>query len=149
MLTFNLRRPFDAITCLFSSIGYVKTRTNLGRAIKNMSRHLCPGGVLLVEPWFSSHKWNVGRVHTLLVDKPELKITRMSHSRRRRNLSIIEFQYLVGTKAGIEHFTEQHELGLFSHADHMAAFRTAGLQVVHDKEGLDGRGLYIGVKPVA
>ena len=147
MLDFNLKRQFDAIVCLFSSIGYVKTKSRLQKTIRNMTQHLVPGGVLLIEPWFAPEQWNVGRVFTATVDQPELKIVRMSRSSRRGNLSILEFQYLIGTSKGIEHRQEIHEMGLFTHEDYLDAFRTAGLKVIHDAEGLDGRGLYIGLKP--
>ncbi|MBV6452753.1 MAG: dTDP-3-amino-3,6-dideoxy-alpha-D-glucopyranose N,N-dimethyltransferase [Anaerolineales bacterium] len=146
MIDFNLNRRFDAITCLFSSIGYAKTKVNLRKAIKSMTRHLRDGGVLLVEPWFSPQQWNVGHVHPLHADKPELKVTRVSISGRKGNISTLDFHYLVGSMQGIEHFTEHHELGLFTHADYMKSFRAAGLEVLHDKKGLDGRGLYIGRK---
>lgn len=146
MIDFNLHRRFDAITCLFSSIGYVKTKANLNKTIKTMTRHLRDGGVILVEPWFTSEQWTVGRIHTLHASAPDLKITRMSHSGRRGNISVLDFQYLVGTEKGIEYFTEKRELGLFSHKDYLNAFRSANLEVFHDKKGVDGRGLYIGRK---
>lgn len=146
MISFELNRQFDAITCLFSSIGYVRTKTNLLKAIKTMSKHLLPGGVLLVEPWYTPEQWNSGRVFVLQVDKPNLKIIRMSHGRQRGKKSILKFQYLVGTPKGIEHSSEQHDLGLFTHEEYLDAFRSLGLKVTHDKKGLDGRGLYIGRK---
>lgn len=147
MISFDLRHKFDIVTCLFSSIGYVKTKANLYKAIKNMSRHLLSGGVLLVEPWFTPEQWNGGHVHALHVDKPGIKITRMSYAGKRGSISTLEFQYLVGTKKGLEHMIEYHELGLFPHKDHLSAFRTAGLNVIYDPKGLSGRGLYVGVKP--
>ena len=111
-----------------------------------MSRHLLPGGVLLIEPWFTPEQWPTGRVSMLRVDKPNLKIIRLSHSSQRAKVSLLEFQYLVGTPKGIEHSIEQHELGLFAHEEYLDAFRLAGLKVVHNKKGLVGRGLYIGKK---
>jgi len=144
MTNFDLGRRFDAVVCLFSSIGYVKTKARLQKAIRAMSRHLLPGGVLLIEPWFSTRQWHPGRASLVEVNKPDLKIVRMSYSGQRGKLSLIEFQYLVGTPKGIEHSVEIHELGLFTHREYMAAFKTAGLTVTHDLEGLDGRGLYIG-----
>jgi len=148
MLDFELKRQFDAIVCLFSSIGYVKTKPRLQKTIKNMTRHLVPGGVLLIEPWFAPEQWNVGCNFLTTVNQPDLKIVRMSRSTRRGKVSILEFQYLIGTSKGIEHYSEIHELGLFTHKDYVDAFKAANLTVTHDPKGLDGRGLYIGTKPV-
>ena len=53
MIDFDLGTRFDVLTCLFSSIGYAKSEENLNRAIESMARHLVPGGLLLVEPWFT------------------------------------------------------------------------------------------------
>ena len=113
-----------------------------------MNKHLLPGGVLLIEPWFTPEQWNPGRVYTLHVDEPNLNIIRMSHSGQRGNLSVLEFQYLVGTPKGIKHSTEIHILGLFTHKEYLDAFKAAGLSVIHDPKGLDGRGLYIAKKAV-
>jgi ubiquinone/menaquinone biosynthesis C-methylase UbiE len=62
MVDFKLDRTFDVVTCLFRSIGYVKTVERIERAIANMARHLRPGGMLVVEPWFVPRhkKWNTG-----------------------------------------------------------------------------------------
>lgn len=148
MLDFNLNRKIDAITCLFSSIGYVRTKANLAKAIQNMAGHLLPGGVLLVEPWFSSEQWNTGYIHMVVLNRDDLKIVRMSRSSRRGNVSILEFQYLIGNSKGIEHSIETHKLGLFSSEDYLGAFKSAGLKTTYDTKGLDGRGLYIGIKPL-
>lgn len=144
MTDFDLARQFDALVCLFSSIGYVRTKSGLQKAIKNMSKHLLPGGVLLIEPWFTPRQWHPGRTSMTQVNQPDLKIVRMSYSAQKRNISTIEFQYLIGTPKGIEHHAEIHELGLFTHKEYVEAFKAAKLNVTHDPEGLDGRGLYIG-----
>ena len=149
MINFKLNQEFDAITSLFSSIGYVKTKSSLNKAIQTMAKHLLPGGVLLIEPWFSPNEWHTGRAFMLQVNRPDLKIVRMSYSSRKGNISIIEFQYLIGTPKGIQHSVEQHRLGLFHKKDYLEAFRKTGLIVSHDPKGLDGRGLYIGVKPLS
>ena len=148
MTSFDLGRQFDIVTCLFSSIGYMKTKGDLQKAIKNMVRHLLPGGVLLVEPWFTPEQWNPRRVSLILVDSPDHKIIRMSLGGQKGRLSLLEFQYLIGTLKGIEHITEHHEFGLFTHEEYLDAFPSTGLKVIHNKKGVDGRGLYIGRKTV-
>lgn len=50
MADFQLPGRYDAITCLFSAIGYTKTLEKLRRAVQNIGQHLTPGGVLVVEP---------------------------------------------------------------------------------------------------
>ena len=143
MTDFDLGRQYDVIVCLFSSIGYVKTKSRLQKAIKNMSKHLLPGSVLVIEPWFTPKQWHPRRASMTQVNKPDLKIVRMSYSGQKGKISTIEFQYLIGTSKGIEHNVEIHELGLFTHREYMDAFKAARLNVTHDPEGF-GRGLYIG-----
>jgi ubiquinone/menaquinone biosynthesis C-methylase UbiE len=148
MIDFVLPDRFDAITCLFSAIGYVLTVENLGCTLANLARHLQPGGVLLVEPWLDPEQYRVGSLHSTFVDEPELRLARMVLSEREDNLSILNFHYLIATPAGVEHLTERHVIAMFTHEEYMAAFRRAGLDTYHDPEGITGRGLYIGVRPV-
>lgn len=53
MTAFDLGRRYDAVLCLFSSIGYVRTLANLRNALRCFRSHLRPGGVLILEPWFT------------------------------------------------------------------------------------------------
>jgi SAM-dependent methyltransferase len=147
MADFKLGRQFDVVTCLFSSIGYVKTVQRLDQTVANLARHTTPGGLVLVEPWLMPGAYEVGGVHALFVDQPGLKIARMNVSALEDAVSILDFHYLAGTPEGIEHFTERHELGLFSHDDYLLAYNAAGFEVEYNPVGLMGRGLYIGVKP--
>jgi SAM-dependent methyltransferase len=144
MTAFDLGRRFDVVTCLFSSIGYMKTLEDLRRALARMAAHLEPGGRLVVEPWFTPSQWRSGSVHALLVEEPELKIARMNTSFTRGRLSVFDLHHLVGTPQGTEHFVEHHEMGLFEVEEMGTAMRDAGLSVEYYATGLTGRGLYIG-----
>jgi SAM-dependent methyltransferase len=144
MTSFALGRTFDVVTCLFSSIGYVATPKRLNGAIRAMAAHLNPNGILVVEPWLTPDGWQIGRPHLLVVDEPDLKIVRMNVSGRDGRLAVMEFVYLVGSPDGIDHFSERHEVALFTDVEYRQALSTAGLTVEHDPEGLIGRGLYLG-----
>ena len=148
MLDFDLNRKFDVVACLFSSIGYVVTKQKMNLAIKNMQRHTSTGGLLLIEPWFSPEQFHSGTVHATFVNQPNLKIARMNVSQVvDGNISVLDFQYLIATPEGVNHFTEHHELGLFTHEDYLAAFAGCGMKAMYNEQGLDGRGLYIGINP--
>jgi SAM-dependent methyltransferase len=144
MVDFHLSHNFDVITCLFSSIGYVKTVENMKRTISNMARHLRPGGVVVVEPWFSPENYWTGTITANFVDEPELKIAWMYTSEVEGRVSVLDINYLVGTPQGIDHFDERHEMGLFTPEEYLEAFRKVGLEVHYDSKGLFGRGMYLG-----
>jgi SAM-dependent methyltransferase len=144
MTDFDLGCPFDIVTCLFSAIGYVKTFDNLSRAVQCMARHLIPGGVLLIEPWFTPATWHPGHVGARFIDEPDLKIARINTSRVEGRLSSLDMHYLIGTPEGIEYYVERHELGLFTLDEMTQVMTHGGLEVTYDEEGLTGRGLFIG-----
>jgi ubiquinone/menaquinone biosynthesis C-methylase UbiE len=146
MVDFGLGKAYDVVICLFSSIGYVRTGDKLNAAITNMGRHLKPGGVLIVEPWFTPEAFVGGTTHARFIDERDLKLARMNVSRVEGTISILDFHYLVATPAGVEHFTERHELGLFTVPQYTAAFFAAGLETHHDREGFLDRGIFIGVR---
>lgn len=146
MRGFDLGRRFDAITCLFSAIGFALTIEDLTNTVAAMARHLEPLGVLIIEPWFAPDAWMAQRPMLLSVDQPELKIARMNINSRDGRLAIVDFHYLVGTLAGVGHFTERHEFGLFTDNEYRAAHNHAGLDADYHPYGLTGRGLYIATK---
>lgn len=144
MTSFRLGKKYDVITCLFSGIGHVKTEQNLRKTLASMAAHLRPGGVVIVEPWISPRRWRTGTIHSTFVDKPKLKIARISVSGREGRFSLNWMHYLVATPEGVEYFVERLRMGLFTRREYERAFRRAGLRVHYDSKGLSGRGLYIG-----
>jgi SAM-dependent methyltransferase len=146
MRTFDLPSRYDVVTCLFSAIGYMTTREALAQAIATMAKHLVPGGLLVIEPWFTPETWKPGTVHAMLIDDPDLKIARVNTSLTIGGLSVMDLHHLVGTPTQTNHFVEHHEMGLYTEEDMREAIRSAGLTVRLDADGLTGRGLYFGVK---
>lgn len=148
MVDFDLGRQFDVVCCLFSSIGYTRTVPRLRQAIATTTRHVRPGGLVVIAPFLSPDVWMPGQPHALFVDQPDLKLARMNVSKvdGSGTIAILDFHYLVATPQGVEHFSEHHELGLFTDAQYRDAFTSAGLSVTYDAEGLIGRGIYVGVR---
>lgn len=144
MRTLDLGRRFDAVTCLFSAIGFVRGPDELGAVARALAQHLQPGGVLLVEPWLTPDVWIPNRPHVLSADAPGLALARVTLSGLRdERISTTEMHYVAGTADGIEHFVDEHELYLFTEDEMRAAFEGAGLRAELDPEGLTGRGLWI------
>lgn len=147
MVGLNLGKSFETVTSLFSAIAYVKTLERMEQAIASMARHVVPGGLLLVEPFFTPDNYWTGRITANHVDRPDLKITWMYTSERHDRLARLNIHYLVGRPQSVEYFTELHELGLFTGEEFRNAFAQAGFTgVTFDEQGLFGRGMYIGTK---
>ena len=144
MMDFSLGRTYDVVTCLFSAIGIVRTFERLERAIACMARHVRPGGALIIEPWFTPTQWHSGKPLILEGEVGGDKVYRLSIGVGEGQLSVLLYHYLRGTPAGIKHYSERVELGLFTRDEMTWAFEFAGMEVRYESEGLIGRGLYIG-----
>ena len=135
--TFDLGRRFDAVTCLFSSIAYLVPADELRRGVANLARHLVDGGVLVVEPWVRPEDWDPATLPRIDSGQGDgLSVTRMTRSRRVRDRTYLDMQYLIGTDDGIEHVAEDHEMGLYVEEVYREAFTAAGCSVEVDPEGL-------------
>lgn len=144
MADFDLGTTFDAVLCLFSAVGYLKDLQRLESAVCRFRKHLSPGGVLILEPWFTPDGWTPGRIYVHCREEESVKVVRMSHSTVEGRISRLVFHYLIGDGSGIEHRTEVHELGLFTQAEMHAALSNAGFRdVEYDPKGLTDRGLYV------
>lgn len=143
MSSFDLGERYDVVMTLFSGIGYLRTLERVTAALECFRRHLSPGGCVIVEPWLSPDTWIPGRVATQLASGDGVEVFRMSHADARGGLSILTFDYLVGTAGGVEHRHEVHEMGLFTPEEMLACFARAGLAAELDPVGLTGRGLYV------
>jgi len=145
MRTLDLGRTYDAVISLFSAIGFMRSRTELRQAIAAMARHLAPEGVLVVEPWFLSDRWGSGpepTVEEVRVDGGTL-VRVITITRRGAATSQLDIHHVFAGPRGIRSTDETHTLGLFSVAEHVAAFERAGLEVDFDPVGFNHRGLFI------
>jgi SAM-dependent methyltransferase len=136
MRTFDLGRTYDAVVCLFSSIGYTRTPEDLGRALARMAAHLAPGGVLVIDGWYEPDAWRTGYVTSDAARDADRAVARVSRSLRVGRTSVLDQTWLVATAAGVDTIVEHHELGLFTAAEVEAALAAAGCADVEQQEGV-------------
>lgn len=156
MSDFHISQRYDAVLCLFSSIGYLRSIDRVEAALTCFREHLAPGGVVVVEPWFEPDVLETKRVARNTGEANGVRVTRISHVEVEGRLSRLCFDYEITDGTDTRHAREVHELGLFTTAELFEAFRNAGLDADYDPRGLSDRGLYVaqmaaehGVQPPA
>jgi SAM-dependent methyltransferase len=142
MSDFRLPHRYDAVLCLFSSIAYLKTLDLVTRTLIRFREHLEPGGVIVVEPWYPPDALDTTRVARHAAEANGVRVSRVSRIEVEDRLSRFIFDYEITDRTGTRHAHEEHELGLFTTAELIQAFRTAGLDATHDPKGLSDRGLF-------
>lgn len=141
-------KTFDVITCLFSSIGYVATDEALRQTWQTFYNHLNTGGVVVVEPWFSANNYRVGLPFSTHYEDNDLKITRMNVSKRRNDMAILDFHYLVAEKdKAVQYYNDSHEMRLVE-PEHMLSFMQAvGFEAsFHQEAPFEERGMFVGIR---
>ena len=152
MRNFDLHHQFDVVTCLFSSTGYMHTEEDLGQAIKNMAVHVKPGGLLFIEPWLQPGVFDPNRpphVETGELPDKHIKVTRTGRNSLEGNISVLNMHHVVEGPNGTEEFTEVHRLALYPAETYQRLMEAAGLTPHYDEQGLSGRGLHIGERPIS
>ncbi len=146
MIGFNLDRRFDALIALFGAVAYVPNVRLLEQTLETFYRHLKPGGVAIVEPWVQPEAWHDGMVDARFADEPDLKVARMSVSRRDGNVAILNYSFMVAARDGVRTFNEPHRRMLFTREQYRSAFAHARFAVEFVEGGPSGRGLFIGTR---
>jgi dTDP-3-amino-3,6-dideoxy-alpha-D-glucopyranose N,N-dimethyltransferase/dTDP-3-amino-3,4,6-trideoxy-alpha-D-glucopyranose N,N-dimethyltransferase/N-methyltransferase len=147
MRQFQLARRFDAVTCMFSSIGHLDTTYELAQTLRSFARHLTPGGVVVIDPWWFPETFLSGYVGSDLITEDGMTIARISHSVREGDATRMEVHYVVAERGkGIRHFVDIHRITLFSREEYEQAFRAAGCTVEYLPGEPAGRGVFVGVR---
>jgi ubiquinone/menaquinone biosynthesis C-methylase UbiE len=149
MRTFDLGRTFDAVTCLFSSVGYLRDDQELHAAVGRMAGHLAPGGVLVVDGWVRADAWWPGtHVQALAETADGVAAARVARTWRDGDRTVLDMRYLIATvDGGFEQEQEVHELTLFSDEAYRAAFASASLTPEVVASPLQDRDRYVAVAP--
>ena len=72
LINFELETDFDAMICLYGSIGFVKTVDNLRSSMERIAAQLRPDGLALITPWSTVLRGlgdgNIPRLPDYLID---------------------------------------------------------------------------------
>src|SRR5262245_16994959 len=93
MSNFHLPYRYDALLCLFSSIGYLVTLDRVTRALACFREHLAPRGVALVEPWFLPGVLDPDKRFTHTGESGGVTVVRHSRTEIEGTLSRLLFDY--------------------------------------------------------
>ena len=148
MRTLDLGKTFDAVTCLFSSIGYMTDPTELRAAIARLAAHVAPGGVLIVDGWVRPGQWrdNFRPDSPDVASDDEVTVVRLSYSRRDGSITELEMHHLVQTDAGIDYFMEPHRLRLMETDEYVSAVTEAGLEAGVIPDYMPNRDRIVGIR---
>jgi SAM-dependent methyltransferase len=128
MRTIALGRTFDAVICLFSSIGYITDPAEMRSAVARLAAHVAPGGVLVLDGWVRPDEWHDRfRPEPDIAQDDEALVVRLAFTRRERDITNLDMHHLVQTAEGIDYFVENHRLALTPTEDYVSAVESAGL----------------------
>lgn len=148
MVDMRLEKKFDILTCLFSSIGLVKTYENLRKTWKNFANHLEEGGVAIVEPWFF-RPMHHQKYH--FCPNEDIQIAKLIRYRTENNLAILDYHYLISEKGKkVRHYVDHTEFGIFDADITLQIMESSGFEAhqLSDKDTCiyDDQTFYIGIK---
>jgi len=145
LIDFKLDSDFDAMICLYGSIGFVKTVDNLRASMKRIAAHLRSDGLALITPWSTVEDFQ-DLIVVDAADQPDLKIARMEQVRLKEPKMVeVTFHHLIGKNNEVAYHKQSMEIGLFSREEYISAMTDAGLKVMEEYTATDVRGgAYIG-----
>ncbi|MEU0247480.1 class I SAM-dependent methyltransferase [Streptomyces sp. NPDC006235] len=148
MRAFDTGTTYDVVLCLFSSIAYATRTDELDATLRCMARHLNPGGLLVVEPWWFPEDFLDGHVGADVITVDGRTIARISHSTSDAGATRMDVHYVIADpEDGIRHFSDTHRMTLFERADYEAAIERSGLMGHYLPAEKAGPGLFVAVRP--
>ena len=148
MRTLDLGKSFDAVICLFSSIGYITDLAEMRSAIGRLAAHVAPGGVLILDGWIRPEEWRDDyRGDPYVAHDDDVMVVRLAFSQREGSITELDMHHLVRTSAGVEYFSEVHRLALTPTEEYVAAVENAGLTARVIRDYMPARDRVVGSRP--
>jgi SAM-dependent methyltransferase len=147
MTDFDLGRRFDAVTCLFSSVGHMRTTEELETALRQFAKHTVTRGVLVVDPWWFPETFLPGYVAGDVIKARGRTIARVSHASLEGNATRMDVHYLVAANhEGVRHLSETTLITLFTRDEYEQALGRSGWVPTYLGYGPNTRGLFVAIR---
>ncbi len=120
---------FDEVVCLFSTISYNLTRSDLKKTLRGFFDHVTDDGIVAFDTHFTKKGFLDGYRGEDIFDDGKVIGARLSTSKRRGDIGEISFTYLI--KDGRKVITlrdDVHKLGLFVPEDFIEVLRDVGFK---------------------
>lgn len=143
MRELDLGWTFDVVTCLFAAVAYLPGVADLERAIAAMTRHVAPGGALVLHPGVMPDELAKGHSANVVAPLPDGVVRRRAVAKRDGAALVITFDFEVERGDRTSAFTEVHRMALFTDAEYREAFRRAGMTAKHVEPWPGPRGVYV------
>jgi len=132
---FDLKEEFDAVVMMFAVISYLSTNDSLIAGLKNISRHLKPGGLFLADFWYGpgvlmdnptqrSHTRTIGETTVERRVTPKLNLA--------QNTCLLNYEVITVDVNGETHVSaEDHVMRYLFGPELDLALSISGLELLH------------------
>ncbi|MDD5503650.1 MAG: class I SAM-dependent methyltransferase [Candidatus Thermoplasmatota archaeon] len=114
MAEINLEKKFDAVLCLFGAFGYLHERAQIIKFLKNVKKHLAPGGIFIFDFWHVPGFMRDFRPKVCFeAEKDGIRCIRISRHEFNAETSIFNADFdctLIKGEKVLDAFVEKHKL---------------------------------------
>jgi len=96
----NLQVPVqaDLLICMYNSINYNYSYTELSNTLKRFYDHLKPGGVVIFDTMFMTDTWKPGPFNVKTITTPDFEVARVNKSQKKRSFGIVDIVFVIFEK---------------------------------------------------
>lgn len=142
----DLPRSFDVAAALGAALTSLPL-SGLAAAVAVLARHLNPGGLLLIEPfWLPDHATRRSTEARTGLDDHGRTMSMVYQGAPRDGGHIVRRHALIADQDGVQHVSDTRTVYAFGHADYATALAAAGCGMDLLPTGLAGRPLVVGVR---
>jgi len=142
-INFDLKQEFDAVVMMFAVISYLSTNDALILGLKNISRHLKPGGLFMADFWYGpgvlmdnptqrSHVRTIGETRVKRKVTPKLNLV--------ENTCLLNYEVTTTDEKEASHTVfEEHTMRYFFGPELRLMLSLVGMELLHLGKSSDWR----------